>query len=328
MADLWIPAATALALVAGPGKSTYGVRGAICKRAHHGLLAARCALLTVQSQRYDNSDVPAGFWWADGEAALEQDWSVGDFGTWIDHKVECRAFGVTFALEGLLSMIPPERRGPARRQISVAGAADWVPALETLRLVQERTGLARTEAEKTLVQQARFGFVAARAVSMRALPDLAGDAIDSEREWDIPENYWAALEPDADWESGRFNSHIVLNGPRNVTTEAVHFALPALDEVIPPGSRPLTSTATAPPSESNGGQKGRPPAAYWDELWCTIWGDIFRGDLQPKSQADVQNVMLNWLEAHGHSAGESTIKPRARRLFMEMTREVEKSGPK
>ncbi len=328
MVDLWIPAATALALVAGPGKSTFGARGAICKRARHGLLAARCALLTVQSQRYENADVPAGFWWADGEAALEQDWSVGDFGTWIDRKVEYRAFGVTFALEGLLSMIPPERRGPARRAISVTGAADWVSAIETLRLVQERTGLPPNEAEKSLVQQARLGFVPARAVLMSALPDLAGDAVDSEREWNIPEQFWAALEPDADWESGTFSACIVLNGPRTVTTEGVHFALPALDEVIPPGSRPLTSTATAPPSESNGGQKGRPPAAYWDELWCAVWGDIFRGDLQPKSQADVQNAMLNWLEAHGHSAGESTVKPRARRLFLEITREGEKSVPK
>lgn len=293
MADLWIPAATALALVAGPAKNTYEARGAICKRAHYGLFGAKCALFTFGTTRKDNADVPAGFWWADGHEALEQDWKIGDFKTWIDQKFECRAFGVTFALEGLLAMVPPERRGPLRRAVSVAGAADWVSAIQTLRLIQERTGLPAHEAEKFLIQQARLGFVPARAVLMSAWPDSAGEPADSAREWDVPDYFWAALKPDADWNLGAFSAHIDLNGPHTVTAESVHFALPALDEVIPLGSRQLMSTAGAPKIEPNGGQKGRPPAAYWDELWCSIWGDIFRGDLQPKSQADVQGAMLN-----------------------------------
>ena len=53
---------------------------------------------------------------------------------------------------------------------------------------------------------------------------------------------------------------------------------------------------------------GRPPASFWDDLWCSVWGQIYRGDLKPKLQADVEKAMLQWVSAHGHEPSDSTIR--------------------
>jgi predicted nucleotide-binding protein len=43
----------------------------------------------------DNVEVPTGFWYAKGEAALHQNWISGDFDTWIGHSAHWRAYGVS-----------------------------------------------------------------------------------------------------------------------------------------------------------------------------------------------------------------------------------------
>ena len=63
---------------------------------------------------------------------------------------------------------------------------------------------------------------------------------------------------------------------------------------------------------------GRPPKEWWDDLWCAIWGQVYRGDLQPKSQADIERAMLKWVESREESVAESTLKPLARKMFAEM----------
>lgn len=60
---------------------------------------------------------------------------------------------------------------------------------------------------------------------------------------------------------------------------------------------------------------GRPPAEFWDDMWAAIAVSLYSGDFEPKSQADVQRAMLEWIEANEHSAADSTVKSRARRLW-------------
>jgi len=91
-ADEWIGAANALELLS----MGHSGRTVICKRAHSGLIKARAERLLRDGKILDTVDVFPGFWWAKGEAALEQNWTTGDFDTWIDHKVHLEAFGVTF----------------------------------------------------------------------------------------------------------------------------------------------------------------------------------------------------------------------------------------
>jgi hypothetical protein len=63
------------------------------------------------------------------------------------------------------------------------------------------------------------------------------------------------------------------------------------------------------------GAGGRPPKPFWDHLWPSIAADLYSGDLKPQRQSDIEKAMLNWLAAHGHEAGESTIRRAARQLW-------------
>jgi hypothetical protein len=102
----WISAANAVALLK-PILSAYEAQMTICQRAHNGLIRARAERFMRDDKADDNLEVPRRFWHAEGHQALQQNWTTGDFSTWIEHgNVHLRAFGVTFAradIERLLS---------------------------------------------------------------------------------------------------------------------------------------------------------------------------------------------------------------------------------
>ena len=75
------------------------------------------------------------------------------------------------------------------------------------------------------------------------------------------------------------------------------------------------AAAFAPPPPSGQIKTGRPRGAFWDDMWAAIASDLFDGKLKPKSQADLEQAMLKWIEANGHSAAVSTVRARARRLW-------------
>lgn len=79
-------------------------------------------------------------------------------------------------------------------------------------------------------------------------------------------------------------------------------------------SPPATAESRKPPSKENK-KGGRPPAEFWDDMWAAIAVSLYTGDFQPKSQADVQRAMLAWIDANDHTAADSTVKSRARRLW-------------
>lgn len=78
----------------------------------------------------------------------------------------------------------------------------------------------------------------------------------------------------------------------------------------PPKS--MTSVSAAAPLPKKG---GRPPAEFWDDMWAAIAASLYSGDLKPRSQADVERAMATWIEANDHSAADSTVRGRARRLW-------------
>jgi hypothetical protein len=59
------------------------------------LIGARAKRYIVDGHSADNVDIPVGFWWAEGNLALRQNWAR-DFETWIDRRIRLQAFGVTF----------------------------------------------------------------------------------------------------------------------------------------------------------------------------------------------------------------------------------------
>lgn len=78
-----------------------------------------------------------------------------------------------------------------------------------------------------------------------------------------------------------------------------------------PDAVPILATPIQAPSKKG----GRPPAGFWDDMWAEIAVALYKGDLAPKSQADVERAMIERIEALGHSAAESTVRARARRLW-------------
>ena len=76
-----------------------------------------------------------------------------------------------------------------------------------------------------------------------------------------------------------------------------------------PVAPPIIITASLPR------KGGRPPAEFWDDMWAAIATKLYDGTLTPKTQADVERAMADWIELRGHSAADSTVRGRARRLW-------------
>lgn len=108
--DEWVTASEAVTILKSI-MPEYSARIRICKRAHEGLIRARAMQFNIGTRVFRDRDVPSEFWWAEGHEALEQDWPVGDFSTWIkDGRIQLKAFGVKFAradVELLLPNRPP-----------------------------------------------------------------------------------------------------------------------------------------------------------------------------------------------------------------------------
>ena len=324
MENCWISARQAFDLI----KRESGIYNAgipICTRANVGLLKARARHVIIGEQpdeRIDEVPLPARFWWAEGREALSQNWDQGDFETW-QNSERFQAFGVMFDLAGLLEMVPAERRGMIAREMSVVGKPDWLSALAARRFIYEKAGHNPLVAADVLIQHCQLGFVTARAVQMqRGRGPKPNRWSIEEREWDIPASFWMTkgTVPGAtyDWERGMFTTRVGRFDETIWTTlTGVHFYRPSLDVFL------RIETASPPVLIAAAG--GRPKAEYWDDLWCAIWGEIYRGKLIPKRQADVEKAMLDWLAGAGFGGAQPTIRPRARKLWAAYQQEDENS---
>lgn len=139
--DDWISASEAIRLVRTATLSANS-HIAIATRARAGLLRSRADLMIIgKTQRHADVKVPESFWWAGGEAALTQNWEIGDFETWIDRNVLIQAFGVRFHRDDLRRMVPTaipsepartsEGRDPGGRPMSTLWP-EWVAELVSL----------------------------------------------------------------------------------------------------------------------------------------------------------------------------------------------------
>lgn len=320
MQQIWVPASKALSIVARELGGEASAALAICERAHARLLVATATLLILGDARSEDALVPAEFWWADGYEALEQDWVRGDFSTWIDRDVEARAFGVQFDFEGLRKLLPTDKVAMALRELSVSSDPAWISANGARRFMYDTVGAPPISAGPRLLDQCRLGFLPARAQLMqRRTYANSGNWSAEEREWDVPDWFWTNFtRPDSssqDWARGVFKGNgRAPTGSCHVQLTGVYFLRSALDALVTPAVEPARQS-----TEQNKG--GRPRKEWWDDLWCAVWGLAYRGDLQPKNQADIERAMMAWIEERGETASESTIKPLARKMFAEMQRE-------
>ena len=316
MQHWWIPARDAYDTIA---KETHSETSyAICARAAEGLVQARARLFVTEKGRLENVLIPAQFWWAKGHAALEQNWDAGDFSTWIDQAFEWKAFGIEFDFVGLRQMLSPQCAAETARQLSVVSNPEWVSARGARQFAWENLGANPVAAGDTVLQHVKLGFVPARAVLMQKAMKSSSDWDLEEREWNIPDWFWADFAEKGsstqDWAQGKFSgSGITPQGRFYITLTGIHFSLPALRDLV--SATPGQAAAQA--AQNKG---GRPPKEWWDDLWCAVWGQIYRGDFKPKSQAEIERAMMDWVLAREESVSESTLKPLARKMFIELER--------
>jgi hypothetical protein len=126
----WISAAEAARLLKPVFNSAYTAHMTICKRAHNGLIRSRAERFIAGKKESSDFEIPKGFWWAEGNEALHQNWPIGDFDTWVENgNLHLQAFTVSFLRADIEKMIPPALAEPvpASPASAVGGRppADW-----------------------------------------------------------------------------------------------------------------------------------------------------------------------------------------------------------
>lgn len=263
MASQWIKAETARRIVADGGNLSDAER-LICERAHAGMLTGRATLFYSGDEQKRDCIIPAEFWWARGELALEQDWKAGDFSTWLDQKIELRAFGAEFELDGVLTLLPIERRPIVARSLSVESNPDWLATRAALELIVELEQAYAPAAMRRLLELCSLGFVAARAVQMTRRRERHGASPNVEREWDVPRWFWQEIASSSnariDWALGSFGGTGYVDRQHiRVDLIGVHFFRAALE-----------AGGAAPDQSSDANQlptKPRLPDANLNEWW-------------------------------------------------------------
>ena len=314
MKPQWISAPQALLLL---GEISGGVIGkwALLSRVRAGQLKSNARLLNIEGDSRADVNLKKEFWHRTPYSEFEEHWEVGDFVA-IHDGLYHHAIGVAFDLAGLSEMLPAERRPELARRCSVAGSSEWITAKAARAFMYAQLNAAPTSAAALLLDKCRLGFVAGRAVLRQQTAKGDPDSWDiEEREWDVPawfwENFTAQGSSTQDWERGVFAGQGQWPGGHVwITLTGVYFYGPSID-ALRPGSGETKSVETS----GGPGNPGRPPAEFWDDLLCAIWGDIYRGDFKPKNQADVTKAMLDWASSKDHELSETSAKSRARKLM-------------
>lgn len=314
MAHEWIKANLAREYVA-EGLLDYSAPRRICERAHAGLIAAKAERIIWQGKEEHNKLIGKGFWWAEGRKALEQDWQSGDFSTWLDNRIQVKAFGVSFDFVPLTELVPAELQASAMRKISVVGSENWISASDLHRMMSAKGGPFAAK----LLEACQLGQIAGRAMRARRLKDGRSTQPDypiwGAIEWDVPIYFWREFatsnNANVDWRLDKFSGRGGNNqGFETIELQGVYFHRSGLANLGLPSE---TEAIKAPvPSV-----RGRKPIHDWPAATLAVFGSIYRGELQPECQADVERALIDHLTKGDAIPSESTVRPYARRIWEE-----------
>lgn len=314
MAQEWIKANLALAYVS-EGTLDHSARLRICERAHAGLIAAKAERILWGDQEKRDEPIGKGFWWAGGHEALEQDWQAGDFSTWIDQKIEVRAFGVSFDFPALSELVPADKQAEALRRVSVLANENWISARELhLAMLAKVAPAYGTEA---LTEACRLGQLGARAMratceySQRSTFLLRWKAV----EWDVPLWFWrdftAKGRAKFEWPLGKVSGEGRKDGgPHRIELQGLHFHRSGLINLG-------IETAHTGAEQTDDANRGRRPKYDWPAASLCIFGLINRGDFKPECQADIEKALIEHLSDGDFAPGESTVRPYAKLIWEE-----------
>jgi hypothetical protein len=311
-----------------PVLGRHQARLTIARRAHHGLVRTRALRFFKDDRSFDNTELPIEFWWAEGQEALEQDWIAGDFSTCIDRFKHWRAFGVQFHSADVRKILPMAKEGrlsEEKTDVPLSTTQNWVSAREAVLRIMRATGQNGVRSLNSIISYVRTGHIKACAMVIQEKIENRHHSREQEyRNAVVPLWFWEkCTDYDSsalDWQSGVFAGKGYHDGSTKVVRlTGVQFDGDGLDILDPQGQPsqqiPNTETTTSTLTSANRPKGGRPAAEWWDDLWVEICRQLYVGDLQPKSQGDIERAMLDWLATKGQSAAHSTVRGRARKLW-------------
>ena len=218
------------------------------------------------------------------------------------------------------------------RAEKVESKEEWISAGEAARLLKPSLG-GEMMAQMSLCKRAHAGMVRSRAQRLKVAGRPRDDA-------ELPSFFWWAEGHEAlhqNWRTGDFDTwvrgkdlpRVLRQSASEVHFEAfnVSFLRSDIEKLIPaiptpPVAPPATVSNEAAMSKPERNKGGRPPRGFWEELWVEIARQLYIGDLKPKTQADIEAAMHQWISDQGHEAGGTTVRDRARMLW----RVIEKDG--
>jgi hypothetical protein len=111
--------------------------------------------------------------------------------------------------------------------------------------------------------------------------------------------------------SSRRGGYVTVDDP-TVTLIDVRFEPSGLDKMLG-----RSAERAAPPGPSPQARKGgRPPKTYWEDVLIHFFDEIYRGDLKPKNQAELEDTMASWIsEMYNETPSEAIIRTRAVKLW-------------
>jgi hypothetical protein len=200
---------------------------------------------------------------------------------------------------------------------------EWISAAAAEQLLKPAFGTYK--ARLTICKRAYSGMIRARA--QRFTQDSrAADNVD------IPKIFWWAEGHQAlnqNWTAGDFDTWAdfsKLTGNPHLSGGKIHlqafnvsFLRADIETLIPSGTlAPAAAPAAAPAvdlAQSTPSKGGRYAAEFWDNLWVEICRQLYEGDLKPKKQADIEKAMMDWIAERDETAGVTTVRERARKLW-------------
>ncbi len=185
---------------------------------------------------------------------------------------------------------------------------EWITAVEAVRLLKSVFNSEYT-VRMTICQRAHAALIHARAEQF-----MIDDRSAGERE--VPKDFWWAEGHEAlkqNWITGDFETW--LKHKTRLRAFGVSFLRADIEKMIP-ADLELSPAQPIAPVQSIVPKGGRPKADWWEDLWIEICRQLYEGILIPKTQADIERAMQQWISNHDKAAGDTTVRDRARKLWL------------
>lgn len=207
-------------------------------------------------------------------------------------------------------------------------AEHWIPSGEAIRVLAQlydasdryaEYEVSLAVAEDTLLNRLANGALRARAKigEMSSGNPLGEEKIEFFNDEILPSRFWCALqvcderERHLDWVAGDFN-YFGGSDERCMSGKAfnVYFEASAV-----PGAASVQDEEV--PQSTNIRNGGRPTRFDWPDAVLAVFGLIYRGELKPANQADIERALLLHLSDGENAPSESTVRPYAKKIWAE-----------